>query len=552
MRVALCLSGHLRNFLQYSYNLTKFVLDPYKPDVFISLWDTSGWRLEGPLVKEDPDYKGFDYWTEQIDLDAVLNYLKPKSYIFENWATKEDFFLREAAKIGHLAPPPDHRPTNLLSMYYKIQNCNKLKVNYEAEHNFKYDIVIRSRFDTVYGGPLLPPLIIKQILGGTIITPTEYSHNGIGDIITLGNSEVINKFSNLLDYIPELTKHGVDMNPHAVLRYFLSKYFKKHLQTSLNVNVNRCRYNCFTSVELENAESLSLQCPSCKPTTPFSVPNRIKDKRKIAILFTGDYHPFNFVKKWWGDNFTKDHDVTLFLNLWEIEQFPVDLAKFPSLDPNSNSLYIGKLQSTLIELEHQTKQILITDRSKSTLDLKIKEGLTKIKEFEYQHGIEFDLVLLTSTNVILNSKLNLEKFNITNNQILVGDLLKIGNSTGLTKFIAKEQIDTILTTFPTEVFSNNLIIPITFKNRKIGQFSRYYQFVRQNPVYPSRFGPFNKFRLQKRIKEEDSPTIKGKRTEFGVPQEKQDFTELEFREPLIVKHTNRNRLKKIIPPKSVI
>lgn len=128
-RIALCLSGIMGGtagrggsgdmvdlktiFNQYK----KHILDLNDVDVFIHSWST--------------------------DVEDVITELyNPKKIIFE---PQVDF--REINKGKHKNPEASHR---FYSRWNSIQKCVELKIKYEEENDFEYDIVMISRFDLLW------------------------------------------------------------------------------------------------------------------------------------------------------------------------------------------------------------------------------------------------------------------------------------------------------------------------------------------------------------------------------------------------------------------
>lgn len=141
MRVALCLSGHTRN---YTYNYPNLVINPNNVtvDTFIStVWQS------GLPDKNTPEYVSYHSQkysnTTQIDIHDILKKYNPKLYqIYDDYNTIEQLVKFEKAKTKHNA-----NLSHIGMMFYRIYNANQLKKQFEQRYNFEYDYVIRSRFD---------------------------------------------------------------------------------------------------------------------------------------------------------------------------------------------------------------------------------------------------------------------------------------------------------------------------------------------------------------------------------------------------------------------
>jgi hypothetical protein len=92
------------------------------------------------------------------------------------------------------------------NMLYSIMMANELKKRYELEHNFRYDLVIKTRFDLIYEehsrfpkAPILPRTIYSA--GGNVgINITDYEQHGISDLIFWGDSAAMDIATNVWRY----------------------------------------------------------------------------------------------------------------------------------------------------------------------------------------------------------------------------------------------------------------------------------------------------------------------------------------------------------------
>ena len=242
MKVALCLSGHVRNIELTYRGLKKHILDIYDTDIFLSAWDTRGWRVEGQL---NSIFKGFDYFSEKVNQQQVIDLLKPKSYFFENYTEHEHWITEQSEKYkSNLRVPDRDRPANSTSAWYKIYNCNELKKEFERKNNFKYDLVIRSRFDIEYGSNIIDnPILYNK--DDCMFTPYIYSYDLASDILSISSSQNIDKYCELFKNMDLIYHEGCMMNPHNILKHWLDKSFQnKWYKHNMNIDLNRCRKSC--------------------------------------------------------------------------------------------------------------------------------------------------------------------------------------------------------------------------------------------------------------------------------------------------------------------
>lgn len=186
-RIALCISGQVRNF-EYNYLLLKKnVLDYLQPDIFC--------YMDG----NESDETKFKF----------TKLYKPKDII---WCNK----TFENTKIT----------PNSEKMFYRIFKCNELKKKYELKQ--KYDVVIRIRPDTIFSYTL-PYDIIKKAseTKKTVFIPKRYiinpfnTNKAVTDIIALGDSDSMDAYSNLYNNIKNY--NNICTVPEYILKIHLNK-----------------------------------------------------------------------------------------------------------------------------------------------------------------------------------------------------------------------------------------------------------------------------------------------------------------------------------------
>lgn len=144
MRVALCLSGQTRTFKSCYSSLLEKIIKPFNSDVFVHTWLYSGnyQRKAEDFHYLDEPYNFSRY--EQFNTDkyilepTIFRLLQPKKCVVE--APQKELFIRHCPQ-GH------EKFFNSLMMHYSIGRANDLKCEYERDHRFTYDLVIRCRFD---------------------------------------------------------------------------------------------------------------------------------------------------------------------------------------------------------------------------------------------------------------------------------------------------------------------------------------------------------------------------------------------------------------------
>lgn len=214
MKIALCLSGHSRTYKRTFPYWKKYLLNSYKADVFIHMWDTVG-------PKEFPNHTNFDFAGTGIkesprsDINDIVNTWNPVRLVFEPCTeiVKQKILddvepLLTAMKKLNFPNGDLFTPMPTRFMMYKRHACNKIKNDYEKLLGFEYDLVIQSRLDAAPIRPF-PELIFRQpeglyfnhgVMSGYGSFPT------INDYTTAGSSRNIDTWCSFYDFFTDILK----------------------------------------------------------------------------------------------------------------------------------------------------------------------------------------------------------------------------------------------------------------------------------------------------------------------------------------------------------
>ena len=148
MKLAVCLSGHLRKFEETFATLHNHLLSHFDCDIFIHTWDRMGYtsRYKGDSRSDDTS----KYIT------AATNLYKPKKIVVESSSFVDELIRQGNDYAPHLRNEPKH-VGHMASMFYKIYAANELRKLYERETNTNYDWVIRCRPDLIFHGNMQMP-----------------------------------------------------------------------------------------------------------------------------------------------------------------------------------------------------------------------------------------------------------------------------------------------------------------------------------------------------------------------------------------------------------
>lgn len=180
LKIALCLSGHLRTYEKTYESIYEQLYNKYEVDTFISTWKNLGNKK---YAVDDPLPEG-----EIVDIEKVRKIYNPIQIVVDDPETevvsnriKKDF---EGIKLGN-----GDKMSQLMIMLYKIWEVNSWKRYHEDKYNFKYDVVIRARFDVWL--KYINMDLVKQKL---YCTP---GHLGVTDFVFAGPSLTIDALCDI-------------------------------------------------------------------------------------------------------------------------------------------------------------------------------------------------------------------------------------------------------------------------------------------------------------------------------------------------------------------
>jgi hypothetical protein len=213
MKVALLLSGHFRNANSCFFSIREKILDRFDTDVFISTWNPGGdFTNYIPVPTRDiPD---------AITFDQVINLYKPKSILSEDFdSVKIKKLIDKAWELDPHGPMNgETNSASILCMWHKIHSSFKIMENYESSAGFRYDFIIKGRFDINIHDP-----IDLEIDKGSVKIPPGFDwRGGFNDIFAWGGREEMGYYCSLYEKIEEYVKtRGVFFHPETMLKYHL-------------------------------------------------------------------------------------------------------------------------------------------------------------------------------------------------------------------------------------------------------------------------------------------------------------------------------------------
>ena len=188
MRIAICLSGQPRTIEFAAPNVIQYFSGEHEYDFFCHSWDYDTYKRkrDDAPADEQPIYWDVDSNVDINWLTEKINVFKPKKYIIDS-----------SAVIG--------TKFSWASLTYSLMMANNLKKQYEIENNFRYDCVVRSRYDLIFdptGRFYVDPIVNKsQYLDILCLHSArmsyEFNRQNVSDEFFYGSSTAMDLISEL-------------------------------------------------------------------------------------------------------------------------------------------------------------------------------------------------------------------------------------------------------------------------------------------------------------------------------------------------------------------
>lgn len=235
LKIALCLSGQPRG-LPVSVSLLKQnIIEPNQPDVFYHTWHN-----EADVGKS--------YNSTQQTQTGMVGSVRAKTSEILQMALKPKVHITEPQRsFEHLSGLISHPTTNqeiLGSQLFSAYQANNLRREYEEKNGFKYDIVLKTRFDLYYYHPIVLADYLADVLAGRVVVMKKFQQDQenfnspdrpMTDIFAFGNSEVMNVFSSVYPAMSRL--NPLLQNP------FSENYHGRFVRLENNIEVAQGDFN---------------------------------------------------------------------------------------------------------------------------------------------------------------------------------------------------------------------------------------------------------------------------------------------------------------------
>jgi hypothetical protein len=217
MKVALILTGHMRDWEDFFPTIKQEILDRYNPDVYISSFNHNLDSIreydteEGHIIDDRKDD------LEYFNIAKILEYYKPKKYIFRDDNYQLDFKFNT---ISIERIPREWAERNILSWHTVYLSLELINLE-------DYDIIIRARPD-VYVRNIKLYRNENLVIPDLCVDPGPCTINeGLYPDFAYGNSKYMQKYLATYEKLQEM--HSKGLTDISVREMTLMDYVKKYI-----------------------------------------------------------------------------------------------------------------------------------------------------------------------------------------------------------------------------------------------------------------------------------------------------------------------------------
>jgi hypothetical protein len=254
-RIAICLTGQTRGTSACLKTLRDNLINPLQADVFLSTWDkvaewpgvfkpskfirrTFGAEAESrfPLPELD-DVAKFSAvfphflatFNESITKDLDLDFYEKNFDLTAYKIEKEEEFLQTIPfDIQKLEYKGKH---NQAKMFYTNWSVMQLLLDYEKQHNIKYDIIIRTRPDLRYDTPAQRESL-EAVEENTVYLNYDYTGFGPDDNLWVAKREAMLKMCAIWPAMLDVENIFIFKNQEHTAHYLTAMWIAKQGLTS--------------------------------------------------------------------------------------------------------------------------------------------------------------------------------------------------------------------------------------------------------------------------------------------------------------------------------
>jgi hypothetical protein len=211
MKIALCITGKLRNWRHAWPRIDKYLVQPLAPDIFF--YGCSSCH-------------GVDEDTQELRRLGVNN-----CYVYQDNANIQQYIAGShniSKYMRHAAPTA--APDRMLGQYFNLLGG----ANLIRESGKEYDVVIRSRCDVFYHRTPSPEEL-NVASNGIVLTPGKWAFDWIfpgarSDAFALCNMQTFSQYASIYNYVDRYVNEGCLFHNESLMGHHLRSQGVSHLK----------------------------------------------------------------------------------------------------------------------------------------------------------------------------------------------------------------------------------------------------------------------------------------------------------------------------------
>jgi hypothetical protein len=209
LKIAICISGHLRTWNQTKEIFKNYLLDDNSDiDIFIYTYNRQNNKQYSKVVNaeysfdQNPNNEELLINNPQIlsdeEIKCLLQDIPVKKMIITNdvpiLSNDDEKFIKIIDKRKVDAYWLSTRGS--FNSFQSIHECNLLRQSFENENNIKYDVIMRTRFDILYYKKIDWTNIYKRLNEKTLILGFGSTFGSPNDMTAIALDNVMDKYCN--------------------------------------------------------------------------------------------------------------------------------------------------------------------------------------------------------------------------------------------------------------------------------------------------------------------------------------------------------------------
>ena len=231
MKIAICISGHIRTFEKTIGQMKKCV-DGHDVDYFVHTWDNFGFTRDWTLPIDE---------SRKLDLEYIVRFVDPVVCVIDE-PSQVDLKIPEK-----WTPMPGHNhvvPKRVYSQFYKVNACDRLRLAYQRDRSISYDLVIRWRPDLFLrdfdpATVTIDPGVINILHDPYLPQYFKRELGSVSDLFACGHPDAMEKYASHFEHFRDYNEDSVYLQAEYLLGYHIRKMGLKVIELPITSHLIR-------------------------------------------------------------------------------------------------------------------------------------------------------------------------------------------------------------------------------------------------------------------------------------------------------------------------